>query len=74
MNSENWGAVTIHGDKTQQERDWALREFKSGNAPILVATDVAARGLDVKDLNNVISEFFEIYRYFLVGVYTPSDR
>ncbi|KAI9009493.1 P-loop containing nucleoside triphosphate hydrolase protein [Gaertneriomyces semiglobifer] len=55
MNSQNWGAVTIHGDKTQQERDWALSQFKSGASPILIATDVAARGLDVKDVKFVIN-------------------
>ncbi|KAJ3014001.1 hypothetical protein HKX48_005413, partial [Thoreauomyces humboldtii] len=58
MNDQNWSAVTIHGDKTQQERDWALREFKEGRCPILVATDVAARGLDVKGLEFVINYDF----------------
>lgn len=37
--------MCIHGDKAQPERDWVLNEFRSGKAPILVATDVAARGL-----------------------------
>ena len=37
--------MCIHGDKSQEERDWVLKEFRGGNAPILVATDVAARGL-----------------------------
>ena len=41
----NWPAMCIHGDKSQAERDWVLKEFRSGRAPILVATDVAARGL-----------------------------
>ena len=40
-----WPAMCIHGDKAQPERDWVLNEFRSGKAPILVATDVAARGL-----------------------------
>lgn len=40
-----WPAVCMHGDKTQQERDDVLRQFKQGRANILVATDVAARGL-----------------------------
>ncbi|CAH1100530.1 unnamed protein product [Psylliodes chrysocephalus] len=39
-------AVAMHGDKSQQERDYVLREFRSGKATILVATDVAARGLE----------------------------
>lgn len=38
---QNWSAVTIHGDKTQQERDKALADFKAGYSPILIATDVA---------------------------------
>ena len=37
--------MCIHGDKSQNERDWVLQEFRAGRAPILVATDVAARGL-----------------------------
>lgn len=40
-----WPAVCMHGDKTQQERDEVLYQFKQGRASILVATDVAARGL-----------------------------
>jgi superfamily II DNA/RNA helicase len=39
---------SIHGDKTQAEREAALEEFKHGGLPLLVATDVAARGVDVK--------------------------
>ncbi|XP_026463652.1 ATP-dependent RNA helicase p62-like isoform X2 [Ctenocephalides felis] len=41
-----WPAVCMHGDKSQQERDYVLREFRSGKSSILVATDVAARGLE----------------------------
>ncbi|KAL7194199.1 hypothetical protein ACSBR1_034582 [Camellia fascicularis] len=48
-------ATTIHGDRTQQEREQALRSFKSGNTPILVATDVAARGLDIPHVAHVIN-------------------
>nr|CAD7444090.1 unnamed protein product [Timema bartmani] len=40
-------AVCMHGDKSQQDRDYVLREFRNGNSNILVATDVAARGLGV---------------------------
>lgn len=46
----NFGAIAIHGDKSQGERDWVLNQFRSGKSPILVATDVAARGLDIKDI------------------------
>ncbi|XP_059620570.1 ATP-dependent RNA helicase p62 [Phlebotomus argentipes] len=45
----------IHGDKSQNERDYVLREFRKGDCPILVATDVAARGLDVEGINFVIN-------------------
>ena len=48
----------IHGDKSQQERDWVLAQFKSGKERILVATDVASRGLDVKDVKCVINYDF----------------
>ena len=41
----SYPACCIHGDKKQEERDWVLGEFKSDRRPILVATDVAARGL-----------------------------
>lgn len=48
-------AVCMHGDKSQQERDYVLREFRNGKSPILVATDVAARGLDVDGIKFVIN-------------------
>ncbi|XP_071442425.1 probable ATP-dependent RNA helicase DDX17 [Hetaerina americana] len=52
---EGWHAMGIHGDKSQQERDYVLKSFRKGRAPILVATDVAARGLDVEDVKYVIN-------------------
>ncbi|KAK8562040.1 hypothetical protein V6N12_049093 [Hibiscus sabdariffa] len=58
---ENWlcingfPATTIHGDRTQQERELALRSFKTGKTPILVATDVAARGLDIPHVAHVVN-------------------
>jgi len=55
MRKLGWPAMCIHGDKSQNERDWVLQEFRSGRAPILVATDVAARGLDVEDVKFVIN-------------------
>jgi ATP-dependent RNA helicase RhlE len=48
-------AVAIHGDRTQPERERALAGFKSGEVPVLVATDVAARGLDIEALPIVIN-------------------
>ena len=47
--------MCIHGDKQQKEREWVLGEFKTGSTAILVATDVAARGLDVDDVKFVIN-------------------
>ena len=48
-------ADAIHGDKSQQQRTEALEAFKSGQIRVLVATDVAARGLDIDDLPHVIN-------------------
>jgi len=55
MKHDGFKASAIHGDKSQQERDWVLKEFKAGKCPLMVATDVAARGLDVKDIRCVIN-------------------
>jgi len=48
-------AASIHGDKSQREREDALKSFKTGKIPVLVATDVAARGLDIPNVTNVIN-------------------
>ena len=45
LRGDGWPALAIHGDKDQHERDWVPREFRSGKSPIMVATDVAARGI-----------------------------
>ena len=50
-----YSAEAIHGDRTQEERTKALEAFKAGELKILVATDVAARGLDIADLPVVIN-------------------
>merc|ERR1712203_157603 len=55
MRRDGYPAMCIHGDKQQREREWVLGEFKSGATMILVATDVAARGLDVADVKFVIN-------------------
>jgi ATP-dependent RNA helicase DDX3X len=47
--------VSIHGDRSQKERETSLELFRTGKARILVATDVAARGLDVKEVKHVIN-------------------
>ncbi|MCP5068366.1 MAG: DEAD/DEAH box helicase, partial [bacterium] len=48
-------AAAIHGNKSQGARERALRRFKSGDTRIVVATDIAARGIDVKGLSHVIN-------------------
>merc|ERR1712125_82744 len=58
MRTDGFPALCLHGDKKQEERDWVLKEFKDGKSPILVATDVASRGLDVKDIKYVINYDF----------------
>lgn len=45
LRQEGWPALAIHGDKSQNERDWVLNEFRTGSSPIMVATDVASRGI-----------------------------
>jgi len=47
--------TAIHGDRTQSEREEALQAFKSGTNPVLVATDVAARGLDIPNVALVVN-------------------
>ena len=46
---------TIHGDLSQAQRDRVMRRFRSGQADVLIATDVAARGLDIPDVSHVIN-------------------
>lgn len=52
---DGFPASSIHGDKSQREREDALKSFKTGRTPILVATDVAARGLDIPNVTQVIN-------------------
>ncbi|XP_060091959.1 probable ATP-dependent RNA helicase DDX4 isoform X2 [Heteronotia binoei] len=47
--------TSIHGDREQREREEALRDFRSGKCPVLVATSVAARGLDIENVHHVIN-------------------
>lgn len=48
-------AIAIHGDRSQREREFALRSFRTGRTPILVATAVASRGLDIPNVYHVIN-------------------
>ncbi|PSO44646.1 MAG: ATP-dependent helicase [Parcubacteria group bacterium SW_4_49_11] len=51
----NFAAIGIHGDKEQPERKRTLKQFKSGEVNILIATDVAARGLDISNVSLVVN-------------------
>jgi len=55
LDREGLDAVAIHSDRSQPERTRALEGFKSGEVRVLVATDVAARGLDIEDLPVVVN-------------------
>ncbi|KAK4420263.1 DEAD-box ATP-dependent RNA helicase 52C [Sesamum alatum] len=55
LSRKGFPSTAIHGDKIQMERERALRSFRSGRTPILVATDVAARGLDIPHVAHVIN-------------------
>lgn len=54
-NFAEFGTVAIHGDKQQHERDKALASFVAGEQPLMFATDVAARGLDIKGVTHVMN-------------------
>ena len=53
--SNGFPACSIHGDKSQGEREEALRAFKRGTTPVMVGTDVASRGLDIPNVTQVIN-------------------
>ncbi|KAI0398244.1 DEAD-domain-containing protein [Xylariaceae sp. FL0594] len=53
--NQNFPATSIHGDRTQRERERALEMFRNARCPILVATAVAARGLDIPNVTHVIN-------------------
>jgi len=55
LSEAGFEAEAIHGNKSQAQREKALAKFKAGTVPVLVATDVAARGVDVKDVGLVVN-------------------
>jgi len=55
LRSRELEAVAMHGDKSQGQRERALARFERGDVEVLVATDVAARGIDVADITHVIN-------------------
>lgn len=48
-------AVAVHGGKDQEEREYAMSSFREGKKDVLVATDVASKGLDFPDIQHVIN-------------------
>lgn len=60
LRMDGWPALAIHGSKSQSERDWVLAEFREGKNPIMIATDVAARGLGI--LLGVRALYFPLFR------------
>lgn len=65
LQERGFRTVTIHGNKSQHQRQMALEQFKSNKAKILLATDVASRGLDIANVSHVINydlpESYEAY-------------
>ncbi len=55
LSKKGINAASIHGDKSQDERTKALNDFKNGKVPIIVATDVLARGIDIADVSLIIN-------------------
>ncbi|MEG0804598.1 MAG: DEAD/DEAH box helicase, partial [Pygmaiobacter sp.] len=63
---DGFKASGLHGDLKQSQRNTVMNEFKSGRAPILIATDVAARGIDVEDVEAVFNyDIPQEYEYYI---------
>ena len=60
LSRNGWNCIAIHGNKTQEARTSALKSFKDGKIPLLIATDVAARGLDIPNVECVINVSFPL--------------
>lgn len=54
MIQDGYNAEALHGDMSQSQREFVMRKFREGNVKLLIATDIAARGLDVNNLTHVI--------------------
>ena len=60
LQRRGWKCTAIHGDKMQNQRIEALEKFKNGSIPLLIATDVAARGLDIPNVEYVLNYAFPL--------------
>ncbi|KAL3669035.1 hypothetical protein V7S43_006320 [Phytophthora oleae] len=60
LHQRGWNCIAIHGDRSQQQRSEAVEQFKSGEVPLLIATDVAARGLDIPGVEYVMNYSFPL--------------
>ncbi|XP_074590791.1 DEAD-box ATP-dependent RNA helicase 5 [Curcuma longa] len=60
LQKKGWKAVSVHGDKAQHDRTKSLCLFKEGTCPLMIATDVASRGLDIPDVEVVINYSFPL--------------
>jgi ATP-dependent RNA helicase DBP3 len=60
LKRRGWTAAAIHGDISQAQRTAAVEAFKAGTCPLLIATDVAARGLDIPDVEVVVNYSFPL--------------
>ncbi|GAB9467963.1 hypothetical protein Gpo141_00005291 [Globisporangium polare] len=60
LQQKGWTCAAIHGDRNQSQRTEAVEQFKSGKIPLLIATDVAARGLDIPGVEYVLNYSFPL--------------
>jgi ATP-dependent RNA helicase DBP3 len=60
LRRDGWNCCSIHGNKNQDARTQALSQFKDGSCPLLIATDVAARGLDIPNVEVVLNFTFPL--------------
>jgi len=55
LEKDGFNVAVMHADRTQQQRDSALKRFREGNVDVLVATDIIARGIDITDIDHVVN-------------------
>ncbi|OAF63943.1 hypothetical protein A3Q56_08354 [Intoshia linei] len=55
MRNNNFTVSSMHGEMPQEERDTVMRQFRSGESRVLITTDIWSRGIDVRQVNVVVS-------------------